>query len=368
MMLNLANVLNGACLTESQLGSLGITDVLAEAVDNTGDDVTCKTETKVCVEPTKLKEQIKAILKGCKDARNNQMKKVGERVEKSGKKMKELAEAGSEAETDGKTKKGGKFKRPPKDKQKQKMKKFKEKCTEENCSDLKKKFTDMSEYKECFKTISQAKCGTICGLVGVNGSENVKTDSTGQITGMRVSNNTAEEIFDKCAEFFQTQCVVTNMYQTSEEMTSDTQPVEKPGQSGRIRKICAKIEILDTCKDDVTKCDIEAKKEFIEAFIQLGKDCGTGEPDENFEAGDAKLNELVNESEGGSGGSSARLLEQFKERLLAEATANCSFEVTSNGYDVMTGGKDSGIDYSEFSENVSTLTVVVVGLLSILLK
>ena len=368
VILSLVNVLNGACLTASQLESLGFTDVLAEPVENTGDDATCKSEAKVCIEPSKIKEQIKKNLNRCKEARNGQMKKVGERVEKDGKKMKTVAEAGSEAESDGKTKSGGKFKRPPKDGQKQKMKKFKEKCSEEDCSDLKQKFVNVADYKDCFESIAQVSCGAYCGLIGENGSENAKIDSTGKITGMKVSENTAVELFDKCSDFFQTQCSVTNVFLVFEEMGSDTEPTEKKGKSGKIRKICAKVPELDTCKDDVTKCSKELKVEFLESFISIGKSCAPGEPDENFNEGEAKLEELNTEATSSSTASSSRLLEQFTARLLEDATTDCELEVSSSGYDAFTAGQNSGIEYSEYSEYVSRITVFVFGLLSTLLK
>ena len=117
LILSMINMINGACLTASQLESLGFTGGLAEPVENTGEGYTCKTEKKVCLDPLKIKDQIKANLKRCKEARNNQMKKVGERLEKDGKKIKEVVEGMVDADSEGKTKKGGKFKRPPKDEQ-----------------------------------------------------------------------------------------------------------------------------------------------------------------------------------------------------------------------------------------------------------
>lgn len=364
MTLSLANALRGACLTASQLESLGFTDVLAEAVENTAEDAACKSETKVCIEPSKIKDQIKNNLKRCQGARNDQMKKVGERLEKDGKKMRTVVDQVAEAEADGKTKKGGKFKRPPKDGQKQRVKKIKEKCAEEDCSDLQKKFVNVTDYKDCFDAISKLTCGAYCGLIGENGSEVAKIDSTGKITGMVVSKENANEIFGKCAEFFQTQCAVSDAYLVFQEMGTDGEVTEKKGKSGKIRKVCAKVPELEVCKDDLTKCDEGIKVEFLESFVSIGKSCAPGEPDENFAEGEKKLEEL--EQEATTESSAERLLQAFKERLLAEVSTDCSLEASASGYNAMESGEKSGIEYSEYSESAALVSALVAGIVSAL--
>jgi hypothetical protein len=353
----LINALNGACLTESQLGSLGFTDVLTEAVDNTGDDAGCKSESKVCVDPATLKEQIKKNLKRCQGNRNKQMEKYGERIEKQGEKLKNIADKVTEKTEKGEYKNRDKFKRPPKEGRDQLVNKFKEKCSEDNCADLKQSFVNVAEYKDCFDAISTLMCGSYCGLLSDSGSENAIVDSTGAITGVKVSKENANDIFSKCANFFTTMCQMTNVQLVVQEMGEDGASIPaKKGKSAKIQKVCEQVPELDTCKDDYTKCSDQTQIDFVQSFVSIGKSCAPGEPDENFDQVEKDLDSVEQEATGSTTTSSARILAEFKERLLEEVTTDCGLQFSSDGYNAFQAGSESGIEVSEYSESVSIIS------------
>lgn len=343
----LANALKSACLTESELGSLGFTDILEEAVENTGDEVTCSTESKVCISPDDIKKQIENNLTRCKDKRNAQNKKKGERISEDGMKIKNLAEGLTKKENGQRNKS---YPHNPGKNADIKVEKIKEKCTESECQDLEKKITDATDYKECFETIATVMAGAYCGLIGENGSDYAKIDSTGYIIGINVTEESAIQVFEKCITYFQSQCAITNIYKLSEEVATGNASVKK-GKGKRIQEACENVSEIDVCLDDPTKCNTELKVEFLSSFISIGKNCSPGEDDEDLDNGSKTLNALYEVPSS----SSSRLLEAFKARILEEAITSCDISVDADGYDAYKAGTDSGIDFSDYTESTSIL-------------
>jgi hypothetical protein len=295
------------------------------------------------------------------------MKKYGERMEKQGKKLKEVADKITEKSEDGKLKNRDKFKRPPKEGRENLVGKFKEKCKEADCSDMKQAFVNADAHKECFSSISKITCGAYCLLVGENGSENAIVDSSGAITGVKVSKEDANAVFLKCAEFFQTMCQMTNVQLVITEMgeSGENVPVKK-GKSAKIQKVCEKVPELDTCKDDYTKCSDEIQIEFTQSFVSIGKSCAPGEPDENFESTEKDLEAVA--AEAGATTEAARLLAEFKARILEEVTTDCGIEFTSSGSSAISAGDSAGIDFAEYSEFASIFSSLFFFFLVTLLK
>ena len=326
-------------------------------VANTGEDAKCSSETTLCVDPEKIFDQIKSRMGKCKEKRNKQNKEKGEMIKEKGKKMKDFVKG---MKKDDKGKRGKKFDNEVSSDVDTKIELINEKCTESECQDLQKKMEDSDANKDCFKAIGQLMVGSFCGLLGENGSENAEVDSTGNIVNFKINKESAVAVFEKCAEYFQTQCVLSATMEIAEEVSTGKKPVKK-GKGKRIQEACNNVTDISTCLDDVTKCNEDLKVEFIQGFISLGKSCAPGEDKEDMDKGAQDLDTLADAPEN-TETTPNRLLSEFGARLLEEeVTSDCEIQVTSNGYNSFSAGASSGYDFDEFSESgfivLSTLIV-----------
>ena len=256
-----------------------------------------------------------------------------------------------------------KLRRPPTSEEEQQMKRAREICEEEGCTDMKQKYANTEEFKACFEMLSQFRAGVYCAIIGSNASEYASVDSSGSITNVKVSASDAQQIFSVCSGYFNTLCVMTNVYAYAEQSGQNAQsPSSRNAKGNRVYQICQRIPELDTCKDDLSKCDEAIKVQFLEAFVSVGKDCGSSGEDGEFEQGSANLEYLANEIEANKG-DSGRLLEGFGSvgrRLESEVKSSCSVEVGGSGFLAVATGKTSGIDFSEYVIGVNAYGVMMV--------
>lgn len=357
----LMSYLKGACLTEAQLNSLGFSGVLETPEANTEEGAKCSSEATLCISPSKIEEQIKSRLSKCKEKRNEQKKKKGERIKSEGKQMGEFVK-GMKKDKGGK--RGKKFPNEVSGDKDAVVDLINENCTESECQDLQKKMEDKTLYKDCFKAMGQLTAGAYCGLLGEKASEIAVVDSSGNIVNFNIDKASAVTVFETCVSFFQVECVMTSIYDLSEEVSTGKAP-QKKGKGKRIQEACAKVPEINLCLDDPTKCNDDLKFEFISSFISLGKDCAPGEDDEDLEKGSEELKTLEGTEDNAT--EAKRLLAEFKARILEEeVTASCQISVTSNGYEAYTVGGSSGFDFDDYAESVFiTISTLVVSFVSL---
>ena len=345
----------GEELKSSPLEALGISGA-GELVNNDEIKTICSTESKLVMDPKEALKQIKDILGNCQNKRNEQMKKKAERIEKDGKKLKEVAEGLGKPKTDADGKKfRDKLKKPPSDKDEQVVKKFSENCKEEGCADLKQKFSNVEESKKCLSTISKLMYGVYCGLLGENASDYVTMDSTGTITSFKISEENSKTLFEDCYDYFILQCDMTNMYEVMQKSSGKERSKKRSKKGLKIQAVCEKITELETCKDDLTKCSSTLSNMLTEAFFSIGKNCAPGEPDEELDEGASEIEELNSDTTASEG----RLLTQNPFRILAEATSDCEVVVSSTGFKALKVADSSDVDFSEFSNFISIVSTFV---------
>jgi hypothetical protein len=306
-------------------------------------------------------------LKRCQNARNLQISKKIERIETEGQQLssviKKLSENKDDADKESKRKN---MRRKPNVNEDQQIKKAGMMCSESNCSDMRQKFANAKEHEECFLEINRLMLGAYCVVLGADAALHTSVDTSNKITSVKIVENDAVNLFEKCYDYFNLSCAMTNVYAFAEQSGESMQePHPRKGKNQKIYDVCQRVAELDTCKDDKTKCEIGIKTAFMEAFVSIGSGCAFGDSDSDFEQGSKNLSYLegVIKEDQGTSESTARLLSGEGRVLEEEVSAECGLQVVANGVEILKIADNSKIDFSEYLAFVGVLQTLSLGLL-----
>ena len=339
-----------ACLTETELKGLGFSDTLVEAKENSGMDDTekaCGSFAKVCVEPSKLKSNIKEMLESFKRGMGKQFKGMKKLVGDNKTKINEMSKTMGAKNAKGQRSGKKDYKKEITDDQAILAEKIAEECGDDECEKLTQKFDNIQVFKTCIKSIIKLQTGAMCYMASDQASEFASVDTSGTVNSLTVKESAASEAFVACVKFYQTQCAVTNINVLASVAETGEKPTKK-GREAKIQKACESIGIVDTCKDDLTKCSQVIQDEFLEGFMAIGKDAAMGEDPDNTEKDMERIKGMKPKG-GKAADANARLLGEITERILEEATSTCEVIAATVGADIVAAGDAAGLDYEELS-------------------
>lgn len=228
------------------------------------------------------------------------------------------------------------------------------KCTETECNILGTTLDDMSTHKDCFKGILKLLTKALCVLASDKGKEAAELDANGVIQSIPVQQSEADAVYDVCVNYFIPQCSMVSLFDIYSKLAKNKKP-EHSERANKFSETCLKLGDVNSCIEDSTKCTESLKAEFFSAFVSIGKESTPGPESAEVEKIEAVADEAVVETEKEE---RLRLLGSLNQwRLLESATATCEFTVSSSGWDLTK--IESGIDVEEYSGNmIWSLTIV----------
>ena len=323
LMMTLSHVIRSECLNKTALESIGFTDVLDAEADNNVDGAVCKKFTKVCVDPAKLKDNIKAILtnfkegvkssfgssKGIVKKINNGLFKLKTKYEDEAKKAKVEEKLGEDKDFFLETIKS---------------------CTETECDVFGTSLDDPVTHKTCFNGMLKLIAKALCLIASSDGSTDSSLDSTGNLIGLAVLQAEADSVFDVCVNYIDKQCEVLESSKMFYKFAKNKAKIST-GKAKKLEDACDKYTEIKACIATPDTCGDDTKKMFFEAFVYFGKDSAPGPEASQLE----------------EAGTSAEEAENTTVTRLLEATSTCSFSVSSSATNL--GDVESGIETDEFA-------------------
>ena len=323
LMMTLSHVIRSECLNKTALESIGFTDVLDASADNNAEDAVCKKFTKVCVDPAKLKENIRTILTNFKEGVKSSFgssKGIVTKINKGLFKLKSLYEdEAKKAKVEEKLGDDKAF-----------FLEMIKSCKESECDVFGTSLDDPATHKTCFNGMLKLIAKALCLIASSDGSTDSTLDSTGNLIGLAVLQAEADSVFDVCVNYIDKQCELlesSKMFYKFAKSKAKT----STGKAKKLEDSCAKYAEIKACVATPDTCGDDTKKMFFEAFVYFGKDSAPGPEATQIE----------------EAGTSAEEAEGTQVTRLLAASSTCSFNVSSSATNL--GDVESGIETDEFA-------------------
>ena len=369
MLISLSISQDSECISKAGLEALGFIDVLETPVANEGDNKRCSSFEKVCISPDSIDTQIKdalklftsgvksqlGSLKGASKFLNKGLFKLKDAFTNEKKKARLTEKLGTDDTAT--------------------VEALFEKCNETECTIV--DLTNLENNKECRKAIATTMSKGLCLLLSDQGKANANISDDGTIESLAISSSEMETVFTSCVSYYAPLCEITNLFGIYEKLAKGNR-VKHGDRGDKLVETCGRVLELNNCIDTPDSCNETLKIEFFESFVSLGKDTVPGPDSENIdsqesnvtesekdidEESDNKTEETTQGNTNETADSGSRLL---TARMLSEASSTCSFDITSNGYDL--SGVESGVEVDEFAETTSILKFVIFSIILMLLK